>query len=147
MVRSATLLLLASLFAGCTEPAPAGEKEEEEIDPTLDSDGDGLPDVIELGEWRSDPENPDTDGDGLIDGDEVNLYDSSPVEPDTDFDGLSDYDEVMVNMKREARLALAQPVRFLRLWLAPAQIGSFLRLCLPLTQLVKQILHTKIFVV
>jgi len=44
-------------------PAPSGQ-------PLLDSDNDGLPDVIEK-DFGTNPANPDTDGDGFKDGDEV----------------------------------------------------------------------------
>ena len=45
----------------------------------LDTDGDGLPDWVEIGtgvyvsptDTGTDPNNPDTDGDGVLDGDEV----------------------------------------------------------------------------
>lgn len=90
------------------------------MDQELDSDGDGLVDVIEL-VYGSDPYNSDTDGDGVndyvefcvtltdfltpdgeIDSDndgltnaEEMLYNTNPIDPDTDGDGLSDYDEIM----------------------------------------------------
>lgn len=60
---------------------------------TLDSDGDGLLDGVELHNG-TDPDNADTDGDGLSDGAEVNVYGTDPLNPDTDGDGLSDGDEV-----------------------------------------------------
>jgi len=59
----------------------------------IDSDGDGLPDWMEL-LIGTDPFNPDTDGDGLSDGDEVLKYHTNPLKPDTDGDGYSDGDEV-----------------------------------------------------
>jgi peroxiredoxin len=43
---------------------------EPSTDPTLDSDGDGVPDVVEL-EHGGDPFDPDTDGDGWDDGEEI----------------------------------------------------------------------------
>ena len=84
----------------------------------LDSDGDGLPDVLEI-MFGSDPYNPDSDGDGLPDGieyllkgdpfsarpqddddndgltnlEEVRLH-TDPSRPDTDGDGLTDGEEV-----------------------------------------------------
>jgi len=61
----------------------------------LDSDGDGIPDWLEL-LIGTDPYNPDTDGDGLSDGEEFWIYFTDPLNPDTDYDGLSDGAEVHV---------------------------------------------------
>src|SRR6266446_208765 len=85
-----------------------------------DSDGDGIPDDVELA-LGLDPHNPvdaqedfdrdgltnlqeyqlgtdmrkaDTDGDGLSDGDEVNVYHTNPLVADTDGDGIPDGVEV-----------------------------------------------------
>ncbi|WP_197280056.1 VWA domain-containing protein [Bacillus sp. FJAT-27251] len=80
---------------------------------SVDTDKDGIPDVVELKGWRDGqgnmyytlPDNPDTDGDGLLDGEEggtirisgVNgdYYQttSDPTKKDTDGDGLSDLEE------------------------------------------------------
>ena len=73
-----------------------------------DSDGDGLPDNVEMRGWlvtvhnidgttttrgvTSDPFVKDTDGDGLSDAQEANLR-FDPRSPDTDDDQLSDYAE------------------------------------------------------
>ena len=81
----------------------------------VDTDGDGLPDIVEtsgfrdgLGNWyTTDPENPDTDGDGLTDGEEAGvLMDidgkiyfnvvSDPTEVDGDNDFLDDPDEYLL---------------------------------------------------
>ncbi|MFH1482402.1 MAG: hypothetical protein ABIE46_02705 [Patescibacteria group bacterium] len=43
----------------------------QEIDENKDTDHDGLPDLIEVEIYKTDPKNPDTDGDGYKDGDEV----------------------------------------------------------------------------
>jgi hypothetical protein len=85
-----------------------------------DSDGDGIPDDVELrlGLNPNDPtdaladfdsdglnnrqevqagtdiRNPDTDGDGLTDGQEVNTYRTNPLLADTDGDGVNDGLEV-----------------------------------------------------
>ncbi len=61
----------------------------------LDSDGDGLPDWLEL-MIGTDPYNPDSDGDGLTDGEEFWIYFTDPLNPDTDFDGLADGAEAQV---------------------------------------------------
>jgi len=90
----------------------------------VDSDGDGMPDEVELQlgmnpnnpadaaldvdhdgvsaleEYRAgaDPRNPDTDGDGVSDGDEVHCtrgFCSNPLLADTDGDGVRDGTEVL----------------------------------------------------
>lgn len=58
-----------------------------------DTDGDGLPDGVEIRETGTNPCLPDTDGDGLADGLEVSLG-ADPLNPDTDGDGLPDGWEV-----------------------------------------------------
>ncbi|MHA1966208.1 MAG: hypothetical protein ACW964_00275 [Candidatus Hodarchaeales archaeon] len=58
-----------------------------------DTDGDSLPDGIELA-LELDPTNPDTDNDLILDGDEYFIYNTNPHFPDTDFDGVLDYWEL-----------------------------------------------------
>lgn len=82
---------LATFPAGCASPEELAEDPQEE----LDTDGDGVPDVVEL-QIGTDPMNPDTDGDGLTDGQELYEYNTDPLVADTDGDGLSDGDEVLV---------------------------------------------------
>lgn len=60
----------------------------------IDTDKDGLTDVVENEIYYTNPLNPDTDGDGLKDGQEVLKYYTNPLRTDTDGDTLSDYDEI-----------------------------------------------------
>ncbi|WP_240357922.1 Ig-like domain-containing protein [Myxococcus vastator] len=59
---------------------------------TADADNDGLTDAEELA-LGTDPNNPDTDGDGLPDGIEVQVAGTDPLDDDTDDDGLLDGNE------------------------------------------------------
>ena len=89
-----TLLLFlgtALTLNGCRSTEEIVEEPAEPID----SDGDGIPDDLEL-QIGTDPFNPDTDGDGLTDGDEYYRYKTDPLVADTDGDGLSDGDEILV---------------------------------------------------
>ena len=71
----------------------------------LDSDSDGLPDLVETNtgvfvsslDTGTDPNLSDSDGDGLDDGDEVITHTTDPTDPDTDGDGLTDGDEINVH--------------------------------------------------
>ncbi|AEI68972.1 adventurous gliding motility protein AgmC [Corallococcus macrosporus] len=58
----------------------------------VDSDDDGLSDAEEI-VLGTDPNNPDTDGDGLPDGLEVNVGGTDPLDDDSDDDGLLDGNE------------------------------------------------------
>lgn len=64
------------------------------IDPTLDTDGDGLTDAKELA-IGTNPNKFDTDGDGLPDGDDLNTWHCNPRKKDSDGDGLNDYQEAI----------------------------------------------------
>ncbi|MEU3999557.1 DUF3289 family protein [Streptomyces fungicidicus] len=59
------------------------------ISPTEDTDGDGLPDDLEV-RAKLDPKSEDTDGDGLSDFAELGYRFSSPLKADTDGDGTKD---------------------------------------------------------
>lgn len=59
------------------------------VDALLDPDDDRLTNGDEVA-YGSDPNDPDTDGDGLEDGEEVSITGTSPALFDTDGDGLSD---------------------------------------------------------
>jgi Bacterial TSP3 repeat len=65
----------------------------DEIDDT-DSDGDGLTDIDEARQYKTDSQLVDTDTDGLADGLEVNQYWTLPLVADTDGDGFIDGVEV-----------------------------------------------------
>lgn len=66
------------------------------LTPPLDSDGDALPDYIEI-EMGANPFDADSDDDGLADGEEdlnrngiIERYEIDPRNPDTDNDGIQD---------------------------------------------------------
>lgn len=59
------------------------------VDALLDPDGDGLTNGDEVA-FGTDPEDPDTDGDGLADGEEIDFTGTDPALFDTDGDDLSD---------------------------------------------------------
>jgi hypothetical protein len=66
---------------------------------TGDSDGDGIPDDVELAHGLN-PNDPtdgmeDADGDGLSNYQELVVYGTDPRNPDTDGDGISDGEEVI----------------------------------------------------
>ncbi len=83
-----------------------------EISPSIDGDGDGLPDDIETTVFHTDPTLADTDGDGLDDGEEVNgpTYQGGrgPTNPDVDGDGICD-GPASVNDSEGAPLCTAGP--------------------------------------
>jgi hypothetical protein len=60
-----------------------------------DEDGDGLDDLVEACDLRTNPCLADTDGDGLIDGEEAELYATDPLDFDSDDDGLGDGQEIL----------------------------------------------------
>jgi len=72
------------------------------VDEFTDSDGDGLPDIVETNtgtyvnplDTGSDPNNPHSDSDGLTDGAEVLIHLTDPNDWDSDGDGYSDAYEV-----------------------------------------------------
>lgn len=67
------------------------DPENPDIDWSLDTDGDGLPDVLEE-EIGTDPEAADTDGDGLSDYEEIFITWTDPVNPSSVQSGVSDAD-------------------------------------------------------
>jgi YD repeat-containing protein len=98
--NSETSSLTAALKSPTEQPRgignggqPRGGSSGPIVNPVVDSDGDGLPDWVEV-LIGTDPFNPDTDGDGLSDGDELLIYHTNPLNPDSDGDGYSDGDEL-----------------------------------------------------
>ena len=73
------------------------------LDDTLDSDLDGIPDIIEYNGasmawgYQTDHRQSDTDHDGLSDSVEIYGYGTSAIDTDSDDDGLTDYVEVTVH--------------------------------------------------
>jgi len=65
-------------------------------DNSMDSDGDKLSDLYEQ-ILETDPHNPDSDGDTLPDGLEINSYSSNPLKLDSDGDGFDDALEILHN--------------------------------------------------
>jgi hypothetical protein len=59
-------------------------------DPTLDTDGDGLTDIEEIGTYGTNPDTYDTDGDTVSDYLEAKNGYSDAFNPDTDGDGYND---------------------------------------------------------
>nr|WP_236673441.1 Ig-like domain-containing protein [Comamonas sp. JC664] len=85
---SHTLSVRAVDAAGNVDPTPATYS----WTVATDSDGDGLTDAEEIA-LGTDPNNPDTDGDGLPDGIEVLVAGTDPLDDDTDDDGILDGNE------------------------------------------------------
>jgi hypothetical protein len=89
----------AECFLG-SDPNDPNDKPTCDFHPLIpDSDGDCLPDLLEmlphpLG-FGSDRNNSDTDGDGINDGIEVKGYGTSPTKSDSDGDACPDWLEIM----------------------------------------------------
>ncbi len=71
-----------------------------ELDPKVgdafgDPDSDGLWNIREYDESKTDPTVADTDGEGLSDYDEYVVYGTIPTNTDTDADGFTDFDEII----------------------------------------------------
>jgi hypothetical protein len=67
-------------------------KGSEQVNPTLDSDRDRIPDVEEINRYGTDPKSYDTDKDGIGDRQEI-LQGTDPNSADTDRDQLTDLQE------------------------------------------------------
>ncbi len=75
-----------------SEPLVIANGEDGIVCTWLDSDNDGLADLMEKA-FGTAPENPDTDGDGLTDYEEVYITGTNPLKYDTDENGINDADD------------------------------------------------------
>lgn len=75
-----------------SEPLIVAHTEDGIVCTWLDSDNDGLADLMEKA-FGTAPENPDTDGDGLTDYEEVYITGTNPLKYDTDENGINDADD------------------------------------------------------
>ena len=64
------------------------------LDPTADTDGDGLSDEDEVNIYGTDATKADTDGDGLSDSEEINVHGTDSLNSDSDGGGISDGQEI-----------------------------------------------------
>lgn len=64
----------------------------------LDSDSDGISNILEVETYGSNPLNPDTDGDTISDGDEISVYFTNPNLQDSDNDSLPDNYEILYDV-------------------------------------------------
>ena len=80
-----------------TNPALADTDDNGKADGEEDADGDGLANAVEL-EKGTDLTKADTDGDGISDLEEISQRKTDPCNCDTDGDGLTDGDELVLNL-------------------------------------------------
>jgi hypothetical protein len=98
LVVGLAVLLFIMAFATRKKKTPASSaqasvnKQAGQIDPTLDSDRDRIPDVEEINKYGSNPHSYDTDRDGIGDRQEI-LQRTDPTSADTDRDRLTDLQE------------------------------------------------------
>ena len=85
---------------------------------TVDSDGDGIPDVVEERVYQTNPHKADTSGDGLSDWEKVYHYDLNPHVRDTAGDGVDDAEKILsgvdprLPISAEAREAVMVKIRY-----------------------------------
>lgn len=85
---------------------------------TLDSDGDGIPDVMEEKVYGTNPNKSDSSGDGISDWEKVYRYDLNPRVQDTAGDGISDDEKILsgtdprVPLTAEQKAAASRSIRY-----------------------------------
>lgn len=80
---------LTMLMIVATAPATHAHECTSEDALAVDTDGDGVPDVVEIF-LETFPDRIDSDGDGLTDLNEIHVLRTDPLEPDSDGDGWCD---------------------------------------------------------
>ena len=102
------LLVIGGCYDSEIDMQPSKKNSLDDVDPILDSDNDGVPDVEDKfpfdpnededtdGDGTGDNEDGDDDGDGIADVDEK-LRGSDPLKRDTDEDGVPDGEDVFPN--------------------------------------------------
>ena len=84
----------------------------------LDSDGDGIPDVMEEKVYGTNPNKVDSSGDGISDWEKVYRYDLNPRVQDTAGDGISDDEKILsgtdprVPLTAEQKAAASRSIRY-----------------------------------
>lgn len=76
---------------------------------SADSDGDGLPDKLEIERTKTDPLKKDTDGDGINDGDELDLG-LDPLKIDSKEDGIKDSDRTLTYSLDKSKLGVSMQI-------------------------------------
>lgn len=79
------------------------------IDLSVDSDGDGLPDGLELSVFKTDPRKRDTTDCGMDDWSKIYLYGLDPTIDDNDGDGILDGDDELP-MAAGPEIAISRPL-------------------------------------
>lgn len=84
----------------------------------LDSDGDGIPDVMEEKVYGTNPNKADSSGDGISDWEKVYRYDLNPRVQDTAGDGIGDDEKILsginprIPLTSEQKAAASRSIRY-----------------------------------
>ena len=87
-VNQSIALVFAFVLSVCVHAQDSGSPT------TIDTDKDGLYDILEVNTHNTNPDVADTDEDGLKDGEEIYEYNTNPLLKDSDGDGLLDGEEL-----------------------------------------------------